>query len=86
MPEAIPLNLKLIFQVSYEAWEEKEAFEERFGVKIMNTYGSTESIGWALTDPPVDKRNWSSVGRPGLGYEVRIADMNDEELPHGEVG
>lgn len=66
--------------------EEKEAFEERFGVKIMNTYGSTESIGWVLTDPPVGKRNWPSVGRPGLGYEVRIADMNDEELPHGEVG
>ncbi|MED9873867.1 MAG: AMP-binding protein, partial [Eggerthellaceae bacterium] len=47
---------------------------------------STESIGWALTDPPVGKRNWPSVGRAGLGYEVRIADMNDEELPHGEVG
>ena len=66
--------------------EEKEAFEERFGVKIMNTYGSTESIGWVLTDPPVGKRNWPSVGRAGLGYEVRIADMEDNELPHGEVG
>ncbi len=65
---------------------EKEAFEERFDVKIMNTYGSTESIGWVLTDPPVGKRNWPSVGRAGLGYEVRIADMNDNELPHGEVG
>ncbi len=66
--------------------EEKEAFEERFGVKIMNTYGSTESIGWVLTDPPVGKRNWPSVGRAGLGYEVRIADMNDNELPHGATG
>ena len=65
---------------------EKEAFEERFDVKIMNTYGSTESIGWVLTDPPVGKRNWPSVGRAGLGYEVRIADMEDNELPHGEVG
>lgn len=65
---------------------EKEAFEKRFNVKIMNTYGSTESIGWALTDPPVGKRNWPSVGRAGLGYEVRIADVNDKELPHGEVG
>ena len=65
---------------------EKEAFEERFDMKIMNTYGSTESIGWALTDPPVGARNWPSVGRPGLGYEVRIADLNDQELPHGEVG
>lgn len=66
--------------------EEKEAFEERFNVKIMNTYGSTESIGWVLTDPPVGKRMWPSVGRAGLSYEVRIADKNDNELPHGETG
>lgn len=52
----------------------------------MNAYGSTESIGWALTDPPVGKRNWPSVGRAGLGYEVRIADLDDNELPHGQVG
>lgn len=66
--------------------EEKEAFEERFNVKIMNTYGSTESVGWVLTDPPVGKRNWPSIGRAGLGYEVRIADMDNNELPHGETG
>lgn len=65
---------------------EKEEFEERFGMKIMNTYGSTESIGWAITDPPVGARNWPSVGRPGLGYEARIAGIDDRELSHGEVG
>lgn len=65
---------------------EKEEFEERFGMRIMNTYGSTESIGWAITDPPVGARNWPSVGRPGLGYEARIAGADDRELPHGEVG
>ena len=32
---------------------EKEAFEQRFGVSLMNTYGSTESIGWCSpTRPP----------------------------------
>ncbi|MDO5335663.1 MAG: crotonobetaine/carnitine-CoA ligase [Coriobacteriia bacterium] len=66
--------------------EEKAAFEERFNVRIMNTYGSTESIGWVLTDPPVGKRMWPSVGRAGLGYEVRIANPEDQELPHGEIG
>lgn len=65
---------------------EKEEFEERFEMKIMNTYGSTESIGWAITDPPVGARNWPSVGRPGLSYEARIAGPDDRELPHGEVG
>ena len=65
---------------------EKEEFEERFGMRIMNTYGSTESIGWAITDPPVGARNWPSVGRAGLGYKARICNADDEEVPHGEVG
>ncbi len=66
--------------------DEKLAFEKRFGVSLMNTYGSTETIGWVLTDPPSGERNWPSVGRPGLGYEVRIADEDGRVLPHGEVG
>ena len=65
---------------------EKEEFEQRFNMRIVNTYGSTESIGWAITDPPVGARNWPSVGRAGLGYKARICDMNDNELPPGEVG
>ena len=65
---------------------EKDEFEQRFNMKIMNTYGSTESIGWAITDPPVGARNWPSVGRAGLGYKARICDMNDNELPPGEIG
>lgn len=65
---------------------EKEEFEQRFNMRIMNTCGSTESIGWAITDPPVGARNWPSVGRAGLGYKARICDMNDNELPPGEVG
>lgn len=65
---------------------EKEEFEQRFNMRTMNTYGSTESIGWAITDPPVGARNWPSVGRAGLGYKARICDMEDNELPPGEVG
>ena len=65
---------------------EKNAFEERFNARIMNTYGSTESITWVLTDPPVGRRNWPSVGRTGLGYEVRIADKFNNEVPFGQTG
>ena len=65
---------------------EKEAFEERYGVRIMNTYGSTESVGWVLTDPPTGERNWPSIGRVGLGYEAKIIDDEGNELPAGEVG
>jgi crotonobetaine/carnitine-CoA ligase len=65
--------------------EEKKAFEERFGVRLMNTYGSTESIGWVLTDPPHGERRWPSVGRPGLGYEVAICDADGNSVPVGEI-
>lgn len=65
---------------------EKEAFEERFGVRLMNTYGSTESIGWVLTDPPNGARKWPSVGRVGLGYQAKIVDDEGRELPAGCIG
>lgn len=65
---------------------EKQTFEQRFGVRLLNTYGSTESIGWALTDPPVGERRWPSVGRPGLGYEVGVFGEDGEQLGAGEVG
>ena len=32
--------------------EEKDAFEKRFGVRLQNCYGSTESVCWVLTDLP----------------------------------
>ncbi|MDR1710287.1 MAG: AMP-binding protein [Propionibacteriaceae bacterium] len=65
---------------------EKNAFETRFGVRFMNSYGSTESIGWAVTDPPTGPRRWPSVGRAGLGYEVGIFDTDGNQLPPGVVG
>ena len=65
---------------------EKAEFERRFRVRLLNSYGSTESIGWAVTDPPQGERRWPSVGRAGLGYEVGIFDCDGRELPPGQVG
>lgn len=66
--------------------EEKISFEERFDVRILNTYGSTESLTWVLTDPPVGPRKWPSVGRVGLSYEAKIVDDEKKELGPGEIG
>ena len=65
---------------------EKEEFEERFNVSLMNTYGSTESVCWVLTDLPTGPRKWPSIGRVGFGYEVKIVDEEGNDLPAGEVG
>lgn len=66
--------------------EEKEAFEHRFGTRIMNSYGSTESITWVLTDYPAGKRKFPSVGRVGIGYQVAVVDERGYEVPAGTVG
>jgi crotonobetaine/carnitine-CoA ligase len=66
--------------------EEKLEFETRFGVRIMNSYGSTESVTWVVTDPPTGERNWPSVGRAGLSYDVAIFDEDNKVLPPHEIG
>ncbi|MCL2782620.1 MAG: AMP-binding protein [Propionibacteriaceae bacterium] len=66
--------------------EEKDTFERRFAVNLMNSYGSTESICWVVTDPPIGERRWPSVGRAGLGYQVAIMSPSGEELPAGQCG
>mgnify|MGYP002887158631 CR=1 FL=1 len=71
----LPLNAK-----------EKEAFEERYGVTLLNNYGSTECLIGAITDPPHGERRWPSIGQAGPGYAVRIADCQGTELPEGQVG
>lgn len=65
---------------------DKETFEERFGVPLLNNYGSTECLIGAITDFPHGERRWPSIGKVGPGYKIRIVDDEGSELPEGEVG
>lgn len=66
--------------------EEKAEFDERFGARLLNSYGTSETLVGVLTDPPSGPRRWPSVGRVGLGYEVRVAAPDGRELGPGEHG
>lgn len=66
--------------------EEKRRFEERFGARILNSYGTSESLVGVITDPPCGPRRWPSIGRVGLGYEARIAGPDGRELPPHAIG
>ena len=65
---------------------ERDAFQQRFAVEFLNSYGSTESICWVVTDPPTGERRWPSVGRAAISYEVAITDPDGNEMPPGEAG
>ncbi|RYV51310.1 crotonobetaine/carnitine-CoA ligase [Pengzhenrongella frigida] len=66
--------------------EEKVRFEKRFATRILNSYGTSETLVGVITDPPVGERRWPSIGRIGRGYEARIADDDGREVPPGVVG
>jgi acyl-CoA synthetase (AMP-forming)/AMP-acid ligase II len=66
------------------AWPQAEFFQ---------AYGMTETAGAVCMNPPANHRAdararglLNSVGRAGLGAEIRVADEAGAELPHGEVG
>ena len=61
-----------------------EAFEERFGLRLTTCYAMSEtgpvlSTGWNNTDP-------MSCGVVREGFEVRLVDEHDYEVPVGQIG
>jgi crotonobetaine/carnitine-CoA ligase len=65
---------------------EKQEFEHRFGVELLNGYGLTETVGNAIRAPLDGKRRWPSVGLPTLEREVRIVDEEGTEVRRGDIG
>lgn len=60
------------------------AWSRRFGVDLTTSYGMSE-----LSIPiisPINSTNTESCGRLRPGYDARIVDAHDQELPDGEVG
>jgi long-chain acyl-CoA synthetase len=55
------------------------------GLEVREGYGCTES-GAVISSTPAGRRRLGSVGLPLPGYEVRILDEQDRELPLGERG
>jgi len=62
----------------------QEKFENRFSLKFIEAYGSSECN--AVTFQPLDALRIGSCGKATDEYEVRIVDDYDNELPINMVG
>jgi long-chain acyl-CoA synthetase len=60
-----------------------DAFEQRFGVPILEGYGMTETASTITSNLSPEDRRVYSVGRPVWGVEVQVWDDNDRRLPPG---
>lgn len=61
------------------------AFEARFGLQLLQSYAMTEAM--PITGNPYGQAKVGSCGRPIRGgYEVKVFDEDDCEVPAGVVG
>jgi benzoate-CoA ligase family protein len=62
-----------------------ERFKQRFGVEILDSLGSTETLQMVIANRPGDVRPGSS-GKIIPGYEAKIVDERGNVLPPNEIG
>jgi len=60
-------------------------FERRFGVELVEVYGSSDA-GIVLYNRPGERRRPGSCGRPVPPFDVRVMDENGFDSPPGQVG
>lgn len=61
-----------------------DAFRERFGVQLVEAYGSTETNAPIGVAPGEQRAGW--MGRVRTGFHARVVDEHDAEVPPGEPG
>lgn len=61
-----------------------KAFSKRFGVNLATSYGMSELSAPIRTEPNPER--FDSCGRVRAGYQARIVDDFDREIPIGEIG
>jgi acetyl-CoA synthetase len=60
-------------------------FREQYGLTVLDYYGLTESYPLVANFPWMDVRE-GSMGRPMPGWDVRLLDEDEREVPQGERG
>lgn len=67
-------------------WEQRMAFERRFGIQTINCFGITEAGGMVAAEAVDVPRKEKSSGQPTGDFEIVIADEQGNILPPGESG
>lgn len=67
-------------EAQYAEWH------HRFRTPLQQLWGMTETAGLPLMSPLTGRRNLLAMGRPVVGYEVKVVDEHGEEVAPGQLG
>ena len=79
---ANPLRVALSAAAPRTIWED---FERRFDLTIVELYSQTEG-GFLLNADAKAAGKVGAMGKPSAGFEMKVVDEQDRELPPGAVG
>ncbi len=74
-----PVRVVLSAACPAYAWR---PFEERFKLRLIEWFGMVDSPGFLMNA----RGKVGSMGRPLPGFEFRVVDDNDHDLPPGKIG
>jgi long-chain acyl-CoA synthetase len=63
-----------------------KGFEKKFGCKVLEGYGLSETSPIASFNHPDRARKPGSIGTPIRGVEFKLVDEDGNEVPEGEIG
>jgi len=86
-PDDADHRLRFAFYALMTTDEEWTTFENRFGVKLVEGYGLSETLGICTCNPVMHGEiRRHSVGRPVLGREVRVLGEDRRDKEANQVG
>ena len=85
-PDERDHQVRKVFYAINVSDAEKEEFERRYGVTLINGYGCSEAMTLLAVSPVVGPRHWPSIGLPAPGRTLLLLDEEGREVAPGEVG
>jgi carnitine-CoA ligase len=79
-------SLRRLFFAINVSDQEKETFEQRYGVEVINGYGLSEAMVMLTSAPIAAPRRYPSIGLPTPGRRLLLLDEQGDEVSPGEVG
>lgn len=79
-------DVRRVFYALNITVDERDTFEKRYGVELVNGYGLSEAMTLVTVAPVFGPKRWPSIGVPLHDRVVKLVDADGNEVAQGEVG